>query len=121
MPHSYYPDSKKVTNCACALLQTAWQVDCDSFEFRRFRAVDLTFMLLYLSLPFVWLLLLCRRRSLLDPKTYKRGKAPPPEAAWGAAAAERARDRLARGELEHQPPRPYVDRERLEITARCTY
>jgi hypothetical protein len=42
-------------------------IDCDSPEFRSFRAVNGLFATAYLTMPLVWLALLCVHREQLNP------------------------------------------------------
>ena len=44
-------------------------LDCDSSESRFFRLLDGFFIAIYLGIPLLWLLLLCRRRAEMNPRT----------------------------------------------------
>ena len=42
-------------------------LDCNSEESQTFRALDVLFISAYLSIPLLWFVLLCRRRTDLNP------------------------------------------------------
>lgn len=44
-------------------------LDCDSSESQTFRILDGLFISIYLGIPVMWLLLLCRRRGEMNPRT----------------------------------------------------
>lgn len=44
-------------------------LDCDSFESQTFIILDGLFIVIYLGIPLLWLLLLCRRQADLNPST----------------------------------------------------
>jgi hypothetical protein len=56
-------------------LRVDTSIDCNAAKFRSFYVLDLVFILMYLSIPLVWLVLLYGRRQRLNPKTSDPKKA----------------------------------------------
>ena len=51
------------------VLKIDTSLDCESPQHQAFRVLDGTFIGVYLGIPLLWLILLCQRRSDLNPNT----------------------------------------------------